>query len=100
DARATSMQRRRANFPCRNLANTILSRQRIRRSGNLQHKCVMAEPRYNVTPLNRYNGESSGGQPAETTRFQTFEDLEVCQAAREFRKAMYAISRRLPEFDE
>lgn len=28
--------------------------------------------------------------------FQTFEDLEVYKAAREFRKAMYAVSRRLP----
>src|SRR6266478_9383243 len=31
-------------------------------------------------------------------KFQTFEDLEVCKAAREFRKAMYAVSRRLPDF--
>jgi four helix bundle protein len=29
--------------------------------------------------------------------FQTFEDLEVYQAAREFRKSMYAVSRRLPD---
>ncbi len=32
-------------------------------------------------------------------KFQTFEDLEVCKAAREFRKAMYAVSRRLPDFE-
>ena len=36
-------------------------------------------------------GESSG------KAFRTFEDLEVYQAAREFRKAMYRVSRRLPE---
>ena len=35
-----------------------------------------------------------------TKRFQTFEDLEVYKAAREFRKAMYAVSRRLPDFEK
>src|SRR6266436_7197046 len=29
--------------------------------------------------------------------YQTFEDLEVYQVAREFRKAMYRVGRRLPE---
>ena len=29
--------------------------------------------------------------------FQTFEDLEVYKAAREFRKAMYSVNRRLPD---
>src|ERR1051326_2206026 len=29
--------------------------------------------------------------------YQTFEDLEVYQVAREFRKAMYRVARRLPE---
>jgi four helix bundle protein len=40
--------------------------------------------------------------PASTTakKFQTFEDLEVYKAAREFRKAMYAISRCLPELEK
>ena len=33
-------------------------------------------------------------------RFQTFEDLEVYQAAREFRKAMYAVNRRLPTLEK
>ncbi len=33
-------------------------------------------------------------------QFQTFEDLEVYQVAREFRKAMYAINRRLPDFEK
>jgi four helix bundle protein len=32
--------------------------------------------------------------------FQTFEDLEVYQAAREFRKAMYGVTRRLPNFEK
>src|SRR5438034_7254512 len=33
---------------------------------------------------------------SETKHYQTFEDLEVYQVAREFRKAMYHIARRLP----
>src|SRR6267142_3663985 len=36
----------------------------------------------------------------ETTRFQTFEDLECYKAAREFRKKMYAVNRRLPDFEK
>jgi four helix bundle protein len=32
--------------------------------------------------------------------FRTFEDLEVYQAAREFRKAMYAVNRRLPAYEK
>src|SRR5438477_11926841 len=36
----------------------------------------------------------------ESTRFQTFEDLEVYKAAREFRKAIYAVNRRLPDFEK
>src|SRR5436190_15636712 len=36
----------------------------------------------------------------ETTRFQTFEDLETYKAAREFRKTMYAVTRRLPSFEK
>ena len=31
---------------------------------------------------------------------RTFEDLEVYQVAREFRKAMYAVARRLPDFEK
>ena len=30
----------------------------------------------------------------------TFEDLEVCQVAREFRKAMYRIGKRLPDIEK
>jgi four helix bundle protein len=33
-------------------------------------------------------------------RFQTFEDLKVYQSASEFRKTMYAVARRLPEFEK
>jgi four helix bundle protein len=33
-------------------------------------------------------------------KFQTFEDLDVYKAAREFRKAMYAVARRLPDFEK
>ncbi|HJY21082.1 MAG TPA: four helix bundle protein [Chthoniobacterales bacterium] len=32
--------------------------------------------------------------------YRTFEDLEVYQAAREFRKAMYRVARRLPEIEK
>jgi four helix bundle protein len=32
-----------------------------------------------------------------TKHYQTFEDLEVYQVAREFRKAMYCVAKRLPE---
>src|ERR1039457_2943846 len=32
--------------------------------------------------------------------YQTFEDLEAYKAAREFRKAMYGVSRRLPAFEK
>jgi four helix bundle protein len=33
----------------------------------------------------------------EAKHYQTFEDLEVYQVAREFRKAMYRVAKRLPE---
>jgi four helix bundle protein len=36
----------------------------------------------------------------ETRRFQTFEDLECYKVAREFRKSMYAVTRRLPNFEK
>jgi len=32
--------------------------------------------------------------------FKTFKNLEVYQVAREFRKAMYGVSRRLPSFEK
>src|SRR5712664_1574234 len=33
-------------------------------------------------------------------KFQTFEDLETYTAAREFRKRMYGVNRRLPSFEK
>ena len=35
-----------------------------------------------------------------TQRFRTFEDLEVYQVAREFRTAMYGVTRRLPAIEK
>src|SRR5213595_3342621 len=37
---------------------------------------------------------------ASPEKFQTFEDLEVYKAAREFRKAMYVVTRRLHDFEK
>jgi four helix bundle protein len=39
-------------------------------------------------------------QTAPKSGFRTFEDLEVYQQAREFRKMMYDVARRLPEFEK
>lgn len=36
----------------------------------------------------------------QAKQYQTFEDLEVYQVAREFRKTMYQVSRRLPETEK
>src|ERR1700757_4191271 len=36
----------------------------------------------------------------EKRRYRTFEDLEVYQVAREFRKAMYRVNRRRPSFEK
>src|ERR1044071_5008583 len=60
----------------------------------------MPDTRYSVKALKRYNDKNPGAQPGETASFQTFEDLEAYQVAREFRKAMYAVSRRLPDFEK
>ena len=48
---------------------------------------------YEVTKVN-------GPAPTSGRKFQTFEDLEVYKTAREFRKVMYAVSRRLPESEK
>src|SRR5689334_12897988 len=40
----------------------------------------------------------SEDQPSK--KFQTFEDLEVYNAAREFRKAMYKVARVLPDIEK
>ena len=37
---------------------------------------------------------------AETTKYKTFEDLEVYIAARELRKKMYALAKELPEYEK
>jgi four helix bundle protein len=37
---------------------------------------------------------------AEKPGYQTFEDFDADKIAREFRKAMYGVSRRLPEFEK
>jgi four helix bundle protein len=40
-------------------------------------------------------------EPKENkTTFRTFEDLDVYKVAREFRKAMYGVARRLPEVEK
>jgi hypothetical protein len=59
---------------------------------------------YNVTRGHAAEREraampAAGGE-AGKSGFQTFEDLEVYKAAREFRKAMYALNRRLPDFEK
>jgi len=36
----------------------------------------------------------------KANQYQTFEDLEVYQVARKFRKAMYRVGRRLPEIEK
>jgi len=36
----------------------------------------------------------------KANQYQTFEDLEVYQVAREFRKAMYRVDRRLPDIEK
>jgi four helix bundle protein len=39
-------------------------------------------------------------KPLKQTLHSTFEDLEVYQVAREFRKAMYKVAKRLPDFEK
>ncbi len=41
--------------------------------------------------------QSADGQRSE---FRTFEDLEVYQVAREFRRKMYGVTRRLSDFEK
>src|SRR6266704_2837261 len=42
----------------------------------------------------------SNAPVSRAEKFQTFEDLEVYKAGREFRKAVYGVSRSLPDFDK
>src|SRR6185437_16131859 len=44
-------------------------------------------------PETKYQGD-------EPKQYRTFEDLEVYQLAREFRKRMYVVNRRLPDFEK
>jgi four helix bundle protein len=44
--------------------------------------------------------KGDGGVSRAGHRFQTFEDLEVYKTAREFPKAMYAVSRCVPESEK
>jgi hypothetical protein len=39
-------------------------------------------------------------QQHDEDTFRTFEDLEVYKKAREFRKRMYGVARRLPDFEK
>ena len=45
-------------------------------------------------------GETTGSTRSDDKSFQTFEDLSVYQAARQFRKAIYAAARELPELEK
>src|SRR6266704_771412 len=42
----------------------------------------------------------AGDMQTGVKRFLTFEDLEAYKSARGFRKAMYAVGRRLPDFEK
>jgi len=44
--------------------------------------------------------DSKAAVKETASTFRTFEDLEVYQAAREFRKAMYAVTRQLPAHEK
>jgi four helix bundle protein len=48
------------------------------------------------------NRESLHGEsaPQQRTHVSTFEDLEVYRVAREFRKVMYGVAKRLPEIEK
>jgi four helix bundle protein len=54
---------------------------------------------YNVAKENT-SGKEVGQAQKNKERFQTFEDLEVYKVAREFRKAMYGVTRRIPDFEK
>ena len=54
--------------------------------------------RYSVKTFECYNEETAVDALREN-HFQTFEDLKVYQLAREFRMAMCAVARLLPDFE-
>src|SRR6266404_9841762 len=43
---------------------------------------------------------SRGNMETDAKKFRTFEDLEVYKTAREFRRKMYGVTRRLPDFEK
>lgn len=53
---------------------------------------------YKVTKMSAVR--PPGATKCDAPSFQTFEDLEVYRAAREFRKAIYGIARDLPDFEK
>jgi four helix bundle protein len=53
---------------------------------------------YKVTKMSAVKPTS--GTQSEAPSFQTFEDLDVYRAAREFRKAIYSVARDLPDFEK
>jgi four helix bundle protein len=50
-----------------------------------------------MTTQDRAKYDGAGTEPK---RYRTFEDLEVYRFAREFRKRMYEVNRRLPSFEK
>ncbi|HXC34875.1 MAG TPA: four helix bundle protein [Candidatus Acidoferrales bacterium] len=48
---------------------------------------------------NTANYRESAPAAAARENYRTFEDLDVYKAAREFRKEMYSVARRLPKFE-
>src|SRR6185436_18879594 len=53
---------------------------------------------YKVTKEGASTQERLGDRDEDA--FQTFENLEVYRVSREFRKAMYEVTRRLPDFEK
>jgi four helix bundle protein len=53
-----------------------------------------------VKRVERLKVKRSSERQAEDATFRTFEDLEVYKKAREFRKRMYAVARKLPDFEK
>ena len=46
------------------------------------------------------NHKKAFASAPDQKRYRTFEDLEVYQVAREFRKSMYRVNRRLPSLEK
>jgi four helix bundle protein len=61
--------------------------------------CERSVKRYNVTTLQRKPTVTPVAQGGASVP-HTFETLEAYQVAREFRVAMYAVTRRLPNFEK